>query len=73
MAERYTAMEKLAIVAARTQLWDALVAIDGDAASPLCDAFCDLTGEQIDSIISTIWEGLRASMQIQSARGEIPF
>jgi hypothetical protein len=59
-------MEKEAIVAARQALYDALVTIG------VADAFNDCTAEQIDSVIEAVWNGLRASMQQQSARGEMP-
>lgn len=65
----YTAMEKKAVVAARAQLWDALVA----EGQPLADQFSLLEGDQIDRIISAVWDGLRASMQKQSGMGDIPF
>jgi hypothetical protein len=61
-----TYMEKEAIVAARQALYDALVGIG------IADAFNDCTAEQIDHLIEAVWNGLRASMQQQSARGEMP-
>jgi hypothetical protein len=62
-----TYMEKEAIVAARRSLYDALIEIG------IADAFNDCTAEQIDAVIEAVWNGLRASMQQQSARGEVPF
>jgi hypothetical protein len=61
-----THMEKEAIVAARQSLYNALLMIG------VADAFNDCTAEQIDSVIEAVWNGLRASMHLQSARGEIP-
>jgi hypothetical protein len=61
-----TYMEREATVAARQSLYDALVKIG------VTDAFNDCSAEQIDSVIEAVWNGLRASMQQQSARGEIP-
>jgi hypothetical protein len=70
----YTAMEKKAVAAARVVLWDELVAVcDGDQDAPLCIAFAVCSEGQIDRIISAVWDGLRASMQKQSATGAIPF
>jgi hypothetical protein len=59
-------MEKTAIRAARQSLYDALVKIGVES------AFNDCSGEQIDSVIEAVWNGLRASMHQLSARGEIP-
>ena len=61
-----TFMEREAVKAARQSLYDALVKIG------VADAFNDCTAEQIDGVIETVWNGLRASMQQQSAKGEIP-
>jgi hypothetical protein len=61
-----THMEREAIVAARQSLYAALVELG------VADAFNDCSAEQIDSLIETLWTALRASMQQQSARGEIP-
>ena len=61
-----THMERSAVKAARQSLYDALIEIG------IADAFNDCTAEQIDRLIETIWNALRASMQRQSARGEIP-
>ena len=61
-----TYMECEAVKAARQSLYDALVRIGVEA------AFNDCTAEQIDSVIEAVWNGLRESMQLQSARGEIP-
>jgi hypothetical protein len=61
-----THMEREAIVAARQALYDALVKIG------VAEAFNDCSAEQIDSVIEAVWSGLRASMQQQSARGEVP-
>lgn len=62
-----TAMEQEAIRAARRPLYDALVRI-GRA-----DAFNACTPEEIDSVIESVWAGLRASMSQQSARGDVPW
>ena len=88
MAE-YTAMEKKAVAAARMQLWDALVAegkvridirempddLPGGQVEDIAVAsiFAALAEDQIDRIISAVWDGLRASMQKQSGMGDIPF
>jgi hypothetical protein len=61
-----TFMEREAVKAARQSFYDALVKIG------VADAFNDCTAEQIDGVIETVWNGLRASMHQQSARGEIP-
>lgn len=79
----YTAMEKSAVADARMPLWDALVA-EGTVTLPranlsphdtisVSDVFAELNEQQIDRIISAVWDGLRASMQKQSGMGEIPF
>jgi hypothetical protein len=62
-----TAMEKTAIKEARQSLFDALTAI-GSA-----EAFNNQTAENMDYLIYAVWSGLRASMQRQSAAGDIPF
>jgi hypothetical protein len=62
-----TAMEKTAIKDTRQSLFDALTAI-GSA-----EAFNNQTAENMDYLIYAVWCGLRASMQRQSAAGEIPF
>lgn len=61
-----THMERQAIRAARQSLYDALVKIG------IADAFDNCTADQIDMVIEEVWGGLRASMQLQSAAGEIP-
>ena len=61
-----THMEREAVRAARQSLYDALVKIG------IADAFDDCTAEQIDSVIEAVWNGLRASMQLQSAKGGMP-
>ena len=61
-----THMEKEAIKTARQSLYDALVKVGIES------AFDNCTAEQIDSIIEAVWNGLRASMHQQSARGDIP-
>jgi hypothetical protein len=61
-----TYMEQEAIRAARQSLYDALVDIGIE------NAFDHCTVEQIDHVIEAVWNGLRASMQLQSARGEMP-
>jgi hypothetical protein len=60
-------MEQEAIRAARQSLYDALVKIG------IADAFDNCTADQIDMVIEKVWEGLRASMHLQSAKGEIPW
>jgi hypothetical protein len=78
----YTAMEKQAVVDSREPLWDALVAVgevgisvpdDLPLAVSVSTVFAQLSAEQIDSIIMAVWDALRASMQKQSARSDIPF
>jgi hypothetical protein len=59
-------MEMTAIREARRPLYEALVELG------ISDAFNQCTAEQIDTLIETIWNALRASMQRQSARDEIP-
>jgi hypothetical protein len=59
-------MEKEAIKDARQALYDALLKIG------IADAFNDCSAEQIDAVIEAVWNALRASMHLQSARGEIP-
>ena len=65
--ESLTFMEREAIKAAREQLYDALVEIG------IADAFNDCTADQIDLVIEAVWAGLRASMHLQSAKGDTPF
>lgn len=60
-------MESKAIVATRRNLYDALVDIGVSSAFESCST------EQIDYLIEAVWHGLRASMQRQSAKGEVPF
>jgi hypothetical protein len=62
-----TVMEMEAVKAARLPLYNALVAIGIEA------AFDGLSATQIDGIIMAIWDGVRASMHQQSARGDVPF
>ncbi len=62
-----TEMEKAAIKAARRQFHDALDRLY------LLSVFNSCTAAEIDGIIEAVWDGVRASMQQQSARGEIPF
>jgi hypothetical protein len=62
-----TDMERQAIRAARQSLYDALVKIG------IADAFDNCTADQIDMVIETVWDGLRASMHLQSAKGEMPW
>jgi hypothetical protein len=59
-------MELQAIRDARQALYDALLKI-GVAA-----AFDNCTADEIDSVIEEVWQALRASMHLQSARGECP-
>lgn len=67
MQHNLTQMEQVAIRAARASLHEALVKI-GRA-----ESFNDATSEDMDGVIEAVWNGVRASMQQQSARGEIPF
>lgn len=62
-----TQMEKLAIKEAKQSLFDALTAIGK------VDAFNEQPPENMEYLIWAIWCGVRASMQRQSATGEIPF
>ena len=61
-----THMEREAVKAARQSLYNALVKIG------VADAFDHCTAEQIDGVIEAVWNGLRASMHLQSARGDMP-
>ena len=61
-----TYMEKEAISEARRPLYEALIELG------IADAFNDCTAEQIDSVIEAVWNGLRASMHLQSAKGDMP-
>ena len=60
-----THMEREAVKAARQSLYDALVKIG------VAGAFDHCTAEQIDSVIEAVWNGLRASMHLQSAKGDM--
>jgi hypothetical protein len=60
-------MEQEAIRAARQSLYDALVKIG------IADAFNNCTADEIDGVIEAVWNGLRASMHLQSAKGEVPW
>lgn len=62
-----TQMEQNAIMDARRKLYDALVDLG------VSHAFENCSAEQIDYLIEAVWNGLRTSMQRQSARVEIPF
>lgn len=62
-----TAMEEESIRRTRTHLYDALVDIG------VADSFNNCSGEQIDHVIRQVWAGLRAAMDHQSMKGEIPF
>jgi hypothetical protein len=62
-----THMEKEAIEATRQPLYEALVKLG------IANAFIECTAEQIDGLIETVWNALRASMHKQSARGTVPF
>lgn len=62
-----THMEQEAIRAARQSLYDALVKIG------IADAFNNCTADEIDGVIEAVWNGLRASMHLQSAKGEVPW
>jgi Family of unknown function (DUF6511) len=62
-----TGMEQEAIRAARQSLYDALVKIG------IADAFDNCTADQIDMVIEAVWDGLRASMHLQTAKGEVPY
>jgi hypothetical protein len=65
-ADMKTEMERVAIRAARLPLYDGLVKLGIDSAFDSC------TAAQIDELIESVWDALRASMQQQSAAGEIP-
>jgi hypothetical protein len=67
MTEKLTDMEREAIKAARRSLYEALVKI-GRA-----DAFNDATAEEMDGVIRAVWDGCRASMNLQTAKGEVPW
>lgn len=70
MAE-LTGMEAQAIKDARPALWASVEAVLGhDLALAMFDG---LDPAQVDAIIRSVWDGVRASMQQQSARGEVPF
>lgn len=62
-----TQMEANAISAARNSLYTALAEI-GRA-----EPFNDASKEEMEFVIESVWNGLRASMTQQSATGEIPF
>lgn len=62
-----TQMEQVAIRSARQNLYEALVKIG------LADAFNEASAAEMDSVIEAVWNGVRASMQQQTALGEIPF
>ena len=62
-----TEMERVAVKAARSDLYQALVRI-GRA-----EAFDQCSAAEMDSVIEAVWTGLRTSMQQQSESGEIPF
>lgn len=66
MAE-ITQMEQEAAFRARRPLYDALVRCG------VAQVFEQLQPAQIDDIILSVVNGFRASMQLQSASGEIPF
>ena len=61
-----TEMERKAIRAARRALYDGLIGLGIEGAFDAC------TAAQIDGLIEASWDALRASMQQQSAAGEIP-
>ncbi len=62
-----THMEQEAIRSTRQALYDALVKIG------VASAFDNCTADQIDFVIEAVWNGLRASMHLQSAKGEVPY
>lgn len=62
-----TDMERVAIRSARQQLYEALVRIGR------VEPFDNATADEIDSVIEAVWNGVRASMQEQSAKGAVPF
>jgi hypothetical protein len=66
-ANTITAMEKTAINDAKQSLFDALTAIGA------ADAFQNQSAQNMEYLIWAIWCGVRASMQRQSATGEVPF
>ena len=65
--QNLTQMELAAIKDARVSLYNALLA------QGIAKPFDDATAEQMDAVIRGVWEGVRASMQRQSATGQIPF
>ena len=67
MAIHLTDMERKAIKEARPCLAKAL------EKAKLLNAFMEVPPEVIDDIIYACWSGCRASMQVQSMKGEIPF
>lgn len=62
-----TEMEMAAIRAARMPLYEALSEMG------LADLAAELGPEKFDQIIEAVWDGCRASMSLQSARGGVPF
>lgn len=67
MQHNLTQMEVVAVRSARQSLYEALVRI-GRA-----EAFNDASAADMDSVIEAVWNGVRASMQEQTARGDVPF
>lgn len=65
--EKLTQMERQAIIDARRPLWDVAKELG------LQDTFVNLSPEQYDVFIYSVWLAVRTSMIQQSASGEIPF
>lgn len=63
---KLTDMERVAVRDARQQFYEALVRTN------VADALNDLTLEQIEDIITSIWNGINASMHRQSGTGAGP-
>jgi hypothetical protein len=64
--ERTTDMEAQAIKDARRPLYEALLRIG------IVNAFDNCSAAEIDYVIETVWDSVRASMQTQSRLGAIP-
>jgi hypothetical protein len=66
-----TDMERKAIEDARATLWNSMVGWIGEERA--MEIFGALDTGQIDRAIFAIWTALQASMQKQSAHGDLPF
>jgi hypothetical protein len=66
MADK-TQMEKDAIKAARLPLYNTLVQLG------IADVFDKCTASQMDAVIETIWDAVRAHMQLLTIKGNVPF